>query len=89
MSKTRYLLKLPTVTLIIKTPEKDLPGEFKVYGTVGSVIKNIVGYLGYDRTGYYTLHTPDGEILNPHSSLGGLGLKDGDVLYFSDRGSEV
>lgn len=79
------------LTIVIQTPAGDWENTFPKTIKVSEVIQAVVDHFGFDSNGKYELRLeddPDTE-LKPERPLVSYGIKDGDVLVFTDLGIGV
>ena len=77
--------------IIIHTPRGEWKIAFPKTTKVQEVINAVVEHFGFSKEGKYQLHLknkPD-EPLEPQRPLVSYGIKDGDILVFTDLGVAV
>jgi hypothetical protein len=79
------------ITLIIRTVKGELKKDFPKTAKIAEVIAAVIQHFNFNSEGKYELNTendPDNP-LDPNRPLVSFGLKDGDVLVFTDLGVAV
>ncbi|MBI4744222.1 MAG: hypothetical protein HY776_05330 [Actinobacteria bacterium] len=79
------------LTIKIETTQGTWEATFKKTDKVQEVIQAVIGHFGYSPDGKYELRlesNPD-EVLKPERPLVSYGIKDGDILVFTDLGVAV
>jgi hypothetical protein len=77
--------------ITIKTTQGDWTHEFPKTAKVQDVIDAVIDHFGFAKNGNYqlSLNTKPVTILQPQRPLVSYGIKDGDVLIFTDLGHAV
>ena len=79
------------ISLTIRTVKGELERDFPKTTKIAAVIAAVVQHFNFNSEGKYELNTendPDNP-LDPNRPLVSFGLKDGDVLVFTDLGVAV
>lgn len=79
------------LTITIQTPQGNLEETFPKTTKVQEVIDAVVKHFGFAQNGKYDLRlsTDPDNPLKPQRTLVSYGIKDGDILIFTDMGVAV